>query len=351
MLLIRLRTILIKISNFYNNHTIIFYLFSFILIFIGIYILQKTFYEISISKSKIERQLTNKNDSKDYKKIIEQQKNSSSKSDSAQIEEARMANKKHTVNFILVIPNNVNESEISGLVENLKNTDSKPFKDCKYSNCTTNASLYHINSFYKDQLKGFKKNNFDLSVNISEIYKVDDLNKVGDFAYQWGKDPFAVANLTDNFEKIITENNLDKNELYVFLYFDKSFEIGMDSREGSLYEAKKFRSFAISEKGRAYINVYSLIPSMSSTITEIAAHEILHLFGASDKYTEDINDPSYCIYEGRGDPDKRPIHPQTTADIMCFYIEYLPGKFKRASYLNNEVVINKYTAEEIGWKN
>jgi hypothetical protein len=78
----------------------------------------------------------------------------------------------------------------------------------------------------------------------------------------------------------------------------------------------------------------------------VIAHELLHTFGATDKYDARTNAPSFP--EGYADPDARPLHPQRRAEIMAGRIPItetqseIPFNLKR-------VVIGEKTAREINW--
>jgi len=78
----------------------------------------------------------------------------------------------------------------------------------------------------------------------------------------------------------------------------------------------------------------------------VIAHELLHTFGATDKYDRETNAPTFP--DGYADPDARPAHPQRQAEIMGGRIPItqthseVPRNLKR-------VVIGEKTAREINW--
>ena len=78
----------------------------------------------------------------------------------------------------------------------------------------------------------------------------------------------------------------------------------------------------------------------------IMSHELLHVFGASDKYDMETTLPIFP--EGYAEPEKQPLHPQRKAEIMGGRIPKseseaeIPSSFKY-------VVIGEVTAKEIGW--
>jgi hypothetical protein len=83
-----------------------------------------------------------------------------------------------------------------------------------------------------------------------------------------------------------------------------------------------------------------------ATNAVVIAHELLHTFGASDKYDPRTNAPSFP--DGYADPDARPRYPQRQAEIMGGRIPVtethseIPRNLKR-------VVIGDKTAREINW--
>lgn len=79
----------------------------------------------------------------------------------------------------------------------------------------------------------------------------------------------------------------------------------------------------------------------------IIVHELLHAFGATDKYDLTTGQPIYPI--GFAEPSKQPQYPQTKAEIMGGYIAISPTERKTPNHLK-ETIVNDLTATEIGWK-
>lgn len=240
--------------------------------------------------------------------------------------------------LVLTKPSNLPLSSIAPLLDIL--------------NSQSQYSFSFIKDYLKKQAEKYNINDFDLNIEIHGIYSLPDLTKVGDLFYVWDKDPFATIKLEDDFNKILTENNItvNENDLVVFLYFDDSNEKSGSSAEDRFYESKKFRSFAKDTKKTAYVNIYNFSSAFAPIADEIITHEILHFFGAVDKYVENSQKPE-CNDKALGNPDKNPLFPQTTGDIMCGYVEFEKDKYKTGDFLKNNLVINKYTAQEIGWSN
>ncbi len=78
----------------------------------------------------------------------------------------------------------------------------------------------------------------------------------------------------------------------------------------------------------------------------VIAHEMLHAFGATDKYDLSTGQPIYP--QGYGNPEQQPVHPQTTAELMAGHIALSQSQSKMADSLK-QVVINQNTAQEVGW--
>ncbi|WP_417224025.1 hypothetical protein [Amphritea sp.] len=78
----------------------------------------------------------------------------------------------------------------------------------------------------------------------------------------------------------------------------------------------------------------------------VITHELMHTFGASDKYNLDTNEPLYP--DGYADPQQEPLLPQTRAEVMAGRIKVSPGWLLMPQSLES-VVVGPKTANEIGW--
>jgi hypothetical protein len=78
----------------------------------------------------------------------------------------------------------------------------------------------------------------------------------------------------------------------------------------------------------------------------IIAHEMLHTFGAKDKYDGNTLLPKYP--EGFAEPDANPLYPQEKAEIMAGNIPVSDKICKKVKSLD-QVVIGEATAREIKW--
>lgn len=77
----------------------------------------------------------------------------------------------------------------------------------------------------------------------------------------------------------------------------------------------------------------------------VAAHELFHTLGASDKYDEEGRTLRPM---GLPDPDRSPALPQTHAEIMARNRVVAPNRELPPSDLD-ELSVGRWTAEEIGW--
>ena len=99
-------------------------------------------------------------------------------------------------------------------------------------------------------------------------------------------------------------------------------------------------------KGRfGVVNVFA-DESMKSRNLIIFTHELLHVFGASDKYIRATNEPAYPF--GYADPNQHPLFPQKRAEIMGVRIPLSSFVSKMSDSLD-QCKIGRRTAEEIGF--
>jgi hypothetical protein len=101
------------------------------------------------------------------------------------------------------------------------------------------------------------------------------------------------------------------------------------------------------EKGLvAVVNAYA-DPDMADRNNVVIVHELLHTLGATDKYDPATEAPVFPI--GYADPDKEPLYPQETAEIMAGSIPVSDDRWVMARGLY-ETAIGRQTAEEINWR-
>jgi hypothetical protein len=93
------------------------------------------------------------------------------------------------------------------------------------------------------------------------------------------------------------------------------------------------------------VNVFAARDMLGANDTVIA-HELLHTLGASDKYDPGTTLPIYPI--GYAEPDRKPLHPQSYAELMAGRIPITRERAEIPESLH-EVLVGAITAAEIGW--
>ncbi len=101
------------------------------------------------------------------------------------------------------------------------------------------------------------------------------------------------------------------------------------------------------EKGR--IGSVNLFASQKNAERNqvVLVHELLHAFGASDKYELGSGQPVYPV--GYAFPNQQPLFPQAKAELMAGYIPTSPSRSQMPESLD-ETLIGDLTAVEMGWK-
>jgi len=79
----------------------------------------------------------------------------------------------------------------------------------------------------------------------------------------------------------------------------------------------------------------------------VLVHELLHAFGATDKYDLATGQPLYPI--GYAYPNQQPLFPQAKAELMAGHIPVSNDKSKMPDTLQ-QTLINEISALELGWK-
>jgi hypothetical protein len=78
----------------------------------------------------------------------------------------------------------------------------------------------------------------------------------------------------------------------------------------------------------------------------VTAHELLHTFGATDKYAADSDAPLYP--QGFAEPERQPRYPQRYAEIMAGRVPLAPDRQEMPDDLT-QTLVGAATAREIGW--
>jgi len=99
---------------------------------------------------------------------------------------------------------------------------------------------------------------------------------------------------------------------------------------------------------RGLMGIVHLFATQSQTAQNaiVTTHELLHTFGASDKYAFDSDVPLYPL--GFAEPNLVPRYPQRYAEIMAGRIPLAPGQQVMPDDLS-QVRVGPATALEIGW--
>ena len=85
---------------------------------------------------------------------------------------------------------------------------------------------------------------------------------------------------------------------------------------------------------------------MDGSNSVVIAHELLHTFGATDKYDFAGNRPLFP--DGFADPNAQPLYPQTQAEIMAGRVPISETRADVPAGMD-EVAIGAKTAREINW--
>jgi len=88
------------------------------------------------------------------------------------------------------------------------------------------------------------------------------------------------------------------------------------------------------------------MPSQAAQNAVVTAHELLHTFGATDKYDLDTDVPRFP--DGYAEPDRDPRYPQRYAEIMAGRVPLAPDRQVMPDDLS-QTVVGPATAREIGW--
>jgi hypothetical protein len=86
--------------------------------------------------------------------------------------------------------------------------------------------------------------------------------------------------------------------------------------------------------------------SQASQNAIVIAHELLHTFGATDKYAADNDVPLYP--DGYAEPQREPRYPQRLAEIMAGRVPLAPDSQVMPDDLS-QTLVGPVTAREIGW--
>jgi hypothetical protein len=237
---------------------------------------------------------------------------------------------------IFFVSNPGGASKFASLIDQLSTPDA--------SNPNTFA---FIEPWFQAQSRQYSKADFDIELDIhSDPLTLSKEAYLGDLANPWGKDNFAIVNFQDKFDELIidVQHDVAPEDMVMFIYLD-SGGYNPNGSAHSYFDYLLFRSFADESRGRAYVNAFDTSPSSGELVVNTTAHELLHLFGATDKYVEGKPECSEAATKGLNASD---YLVKNRVDIMCGLLETTDGP-KRATFSKDTLVIYPLTATEIGW--
>jgi hypothetical protein len=99
-------------------------------------------------------------------------------------------------------------------------------------------------------------------------------------------------------------------------------------------------------EGRVGVAQADIDPEMIDFALFVAAHELMHTLGASDKYDAE----GRAVFPGGfAEPEKLPLYPQPGAEIMARNLPLAP-RCERPPNTLDELFVGDATAREIGWR-
>ncbi len=131
--------------------------------------------------------------------------------------------------------------------------------------------------------------------------------------------------------------------------------VGLDERgvDAALYvvvrppqsSAQKFMEGASQQGGKVGIVEVELDATMVDVALFVAAHELFHVLGATDKYDAAGR---VSLPAGLADPEQIPLYPQRKAEVMARNVAVGPDT-ERVPDTLEELAVGVMTAREVGW--
>jgi hypothetical protein len=98
--------------------------------------------------------------------------------------------------------------------------------------------------------------------------------------------------------------------------------------------------------GRVGVAQADIDPEMIDFALIVAAHELMHTLGASDKYDAE----GRAVFPGGfAEPERLPLYPQPGAEIMARNLPLAPSSERPPNTLD-ELFVGDATAREVGWR-
>lgn len=221
-------------------------------------------------------------------------------------------------------------------------------------NGSTNTvmSLRYTNQYFKEQAARYGVTDFELTLDSFGPYEIDRLDSErsrDDIPYV--NDVFYAA----TGQKEYLRNTYDEIA-FVYLHDENS-----PSTRSTVFQRSSYTNVIVPPLSRLSSSYFDITHTMSSPV-DTFVHELGHLLGANDKYHFPDNNyrgiSVYCNQDGLGDPDKIPLFPQTHTDLYCGTMYKTQEEFDSRigtsamfdyGYNEGSMIINRYSAAELGW--
>jgi len=232
-----------------------------------------------------------------------------------------------------------------------------------FSNFSSNLahpqkSFFYLNDFIKKEAQSYNVQNIpSFSIDLLGPFELNDLPPKTSFVE-------GMSLLNNYFNQKILEQgiNISGYDIVAIVYFnDEGLVLSANSDGSNAVRVTEDRHRFVNHAGNniVYLSL-DTFRTMEVHGVHVLAHEILHHFGATDKYVfgegEDAHDWCHqfecCLDpEGIPEPNKIPKYPQTKGCTMCAggQIVIEKGVEGQTPESMDDTVVCQKTAEEIGW--
>lgn len=278
-----------------------------------------------------------------------------------------------------MLPNTVLPEALGKTYPDYLNDPRGLFETCPLSStniCTTEStfksikhlSFYYLPTYFYQEAQKYGVTDLKIELEISGPYVINGITRFGA-----ANTTSERTSLIDLFEKEARLKNipLEKYDLIAYVFFDDVQDKITNRQPGkvaflsSSWGERRVVLVDVADFGRFSYEGQTINPLYNgNNAVETLIHETGHLLGAFDKYEAygSSRIGATCGLTGLGDPDKSPLFPQENADLYCG--EVIPREEDltsttdvqryHATLLGDEkgkgrLVINKYTARELGW--
>lgn len=236
-----------------------------------------------------------------------------------------------------------------------RGSDSKCMSDGRTAKV---LSFYYVPEYYKKEAKKYGVNDFNLEISSYGVFEVSNVPRYG-----YARDMEELQKIFNSAIGNKLASIQSEVDFIAYVYIDRDKQQGeKDPFVSTVFDHNLFVN--ISSPSQEFVDgSYFNLAYRAGNEVGTFAHELGHILGANDKYTQvDRSIATGCRKEGLGNPDQNPLFPQKTTDIYCGKTFESESDFNNPSggasvpfsyefaVKNNGVVINKYTAEELGWR-